>query len=132
MKINFDFLTVNGIIVGFLGVAAILVITAVLTGRNEDLPLISSNKSAFLALAVIGFAMCIFGSLSNIQPDEWLEPMNIIASMLGVLAILLVLAVMSGTKIPLMESNNSAFTVLTVIIIAKVILATFHHVVLKS
>jgi hypothetical protein len=125
MKTNTLSLSGNTAVVGGLAVLAAGLAFAVLTGRQ--LPLISGDRAASVALLIIGFAMCTFGSLQGIQPHEWLHPMNILASLLGVLALLLGVVVLTGAQVPLISGERAAFVALAVIIIAKVALAAVHH-----
>lgn len=125
MKTNTLSLSGNNVVVGGLAVLAAGLVFAVFTGRQ--LPLIAGDRAAFFALLIIGFAMCTFGSLQGIQPHEWLHPMNVLASLLGVLALLLGAAVLAGTDLPLIPGDRTAFVTLAVIILAKMTLAAVHH-----
>ena len=125
MKENTVLLNGNNLIVGALGVLAALLVFAVLT--DKQVPLISGDRASFFVLLIIGFAMCTFGSLKGIQPDEWLHPLNLLASLLGSLALLLGLAVLTGFNVPLISDNRMALVILTVVIFSKVVLATLHR-----
>jgi len=125
MKSNSVSLNANSVVLGALGLLGALLVFAVLTGRQ--VPLISGDRRAFFVLLVVGFVMCALGPLRNIQPAEWGHPMNVIAAVLGGLALLLGLAVLTGMRIPLIPSSREAVTALAVIIVSKVVLAVVHH-----
>ena len=111
--------------VGILGIVAALHVFAVLT--NRPLPLISGDRAATVVLLVLGFVMCATGSLRNIQPDEWIHPLTVVAALLGGLALLLGLAVLVGIGVPLVPNERAAFVILAIIVLTKVVLARLHH-----
>lgn len=111
--------------VGLLGIVAVLLVLAVLTGRR--IPLLSSDRAVFIALLVVGMAMCALGPLRNIQPDAWLRPMNVVAMVLGGLALLLGLVVLTGIRVPWIASDRSALVLLAIVILSKVLLSGVHH-----
>jgi hypothetical protein len=119
MKANTTSFDTNSLVVGGLG------ILAVLTGKS--IPLLAGDRAAFFALLIIGFAMCAQGPLRNIQAEQWLQPMNILASLLGGLALLLALIVLFGLDLPLVSDDGVAFSLLAIIICSKVVLAAVHH-----
>jgi len=125
MKSNSVSLNANSAVLGALGLLGALLVFAVLTGRQ--VPLISGDRRAFFILLVIGFVMCALGPMRSIPPREWGRPMNVIAVVLGGLALLLGLVVLTGIRVPLIPDNQAAFVVLAVIILSKVVLATVHH-----
>ena len=128
MKANAPSLSGNYVLLGGLGILASLLVWAVLSSR--EIPLISGDRAAFFTLLIIGFAMCSFGALSNIQPNEWLHPMNLIGITLGSLAVLLGVAVLTGIELPLVSGDRAAFITLAIIISSKVVLARMHHTLL--
>ena len=111
--------------VGILGIVAALLVFAVLTDR--PLPLISSDRAATIVLLALGFTMCAVGSLRNIQPNEWTHPANVVAAVLGGLALLLGTAVLLGISVPLISSDRTALVILAIIVLTKVVLARLHH-----
>ena len=125
MKSNSVSLNANSLVLGALGLLGALLVIAVLTDR--PIPLISSHRGAFFVLLTVGFVMCSVGPLRNIQPNQWLQPMNVAAALLGSLALLLGMAVLAGWKIPLLPGNRESILLLAGIVLSKVILATVHH-----
>ena len=120
------------------GVGAILLVLYILillAGYNVlSLPLIIDGFSAFVGLAIFGFAICmvIFGIRSNFQKDfKWLSVLTILAIVLGALAaahIILVILAAQGiiADIPGITIYPNAFLILSGIVFAKWILGTVH------
>jgi hypothetical protein len=123
---------ISTIVGALIGVLYILILLAAFNVLN--LPLITDNFSAFVGLAIFGFAMCmsVFPIRANLQKDfKWKSILTISAIILGTLAILEVLfviltevGVMSG--IPGITTYPNAFIILSVIVFAKWISATIH------
>ena len=120
--------------VAILGIVAAVLIVVVLTERHTNLPLISEYRGAFVVLLLIGIAMCSFGPLGSVftTPDGWRQPMNLIAIVLGVLALALVVPVFTGVQVPLIADERAAFIALAVIGAAKLALTIIHRVVLRA
>jgi hypothetical protein len=79
------------------------------------------TAQALLALGLIGIAMC---TLSGIGPTQsalgWTHPVTIIGSILGVLALLMVVLPLLGVQLPLIADTRSAVLALAVIMLVKV------------
>ena len=125
MKSNSVSLDANSLVLGALGLLSALLVVAMLTGKQ--IPLISNHRIAFFVLLAIGFVMCALGPLRYIQPNQWTHPMNVVAALLGGLALLLGVAVLARWRIPLIPGKHAALLLLAGIIVSKVILATVHH-----
>lgn len=99
-----------------------------------NLPLITDNFSAFIGLAIFGFAMCmsVFPIRSNLQKDfKWQSIFTIIAIILGTLAIVEVILVILADQgiiagITGVTTYPNAFIILSVIVFVKWITATVH------
>ncbi len=123
---------ISTVVGALLGVLFILILLAAFNVLN--LPLITDNFSAFIGLAIFGFAMCmsVFAIRANFQKDfKWSSVLTILAIILGTLAvtevILVILAdlgIMVG--IPGITTYPNAFIILSVIVFAKWISATVH------
>ncbi|NHJ86409.1 MAG: hypothetical protein FK734_13175 [Asgard group archaeon] len=121
--------TIVGALIGVLYILILLAAFNVLT-----LPLITDNFSAFVGLAIFGFAMCmsVFAIRANFQKDyRWKSILTISAIILGILATLEVLLVIL-TEVGIMggitgiTTYPNAFIILSVIVFAKWISATVH------
>ena len=105
-----------------LGILAAGLVAAVLSNTNAQLPLVSNDRAALLALGVLGLAMCITGGIGIILPLRgWKDPITIIGSILGALVLVLVIAIFAGISLPLIATDHDAFIVLAGIGILKVI-----------
>ena len=63
----------------------------------------------------------------NVEPDEWTHPVTVVAAVLGGLALLIGITVLVGIRLPLIANERTAFVVLAVTMLAKVVLARLHH-----
>lgn len=107
----------NAILSSGLGIVAVLFVVAYLAGAT--VPLITSDRVAFLALAAIGFAMCVLGMNSIVTQLGWTHPVNIIGVIVGVLITLLVIGVLAGWRLPLIADDRAAFIAIAVMGFAK-------------
>ncbi len=113
---------------GALGLAALLLVAAVLTGAR--LPLLGSDRAALAALVVIGMAFCGLGM--KIDTYGWLNPITIVGCVLGTLMLGLVIAVFAGVRLPFISDAHVAFVALAGLMAVKVALdvlraVLFHH-----
>ena len=129
----FKFLVNVSTVVG--AILLVLYILILLAGYNVlSLPLIDDGFSAFVGLAIFGFAICmvIFAIRANFQKDfKWLSVLTILAIVLGALAathITLVILAAQGiiADIPGITIYPNAFLILSGIVFAKWILGTVH------
>lgn len=113
----------------------VLYILILLAAYNVlSLPLIVDGFSAYIGLAIFGFAICmaIFAIRANFQKDfKWLSVLTILAIILGALAaahIVLVILAAQGimADIPGITVYPNAFLILSGIVFAKWILGTVH------
>jgi hypothetical protein len=125
MKSNSVSLNANSIVLATLGLVGAVLVLAVLT--NRQIPLVSGDRRAFFVLFAVGFVMCALGPLRNVQPKAWMQPMNVIAALLGGLALFLGIVVLTDWRLSLIPDNRAAFIALAVIVLSKVVLATLHH-----
>jgi len=125
VKSNPVSLDANSLVLGALGLLGALLVSAVLTGK--PIPLIARDRGAFFVLLAIGVVMCALGPLRSIRPGQWARPMNVVAAVLGGLALLLGLAVLTGRRIPLIPGDRAAVIALAVLVLSKVVLAAVHH-----
>jgi hypothetical protein len=80
-----------------LGIVALLLVLAILTGAAGSLPLLASDQVAFYALVVIGIAMCVVGGLGQVPATlGWTHPITLAGTALGVLALVPAAAVLNG------------------------------------
>ena len=109
----------NGIITLALGLLAAGLVFMVLTGR--DVPIVGNGAGALLALGIIGMAMCTLSGIGSVQSTlGWTHPLTIAGSILGVLALLIVVLPLLGVQLPLVADTRSAVLALTIIMLVKV------------
>lgn len=121
MTTNAQTPTLNYILAGVLGIVAVLIVSAILTGKQ--IPVISNERSALIALVVIGIVMCTLGGIGPTQNTYgWTHPVMLIGIVLGVLALLVTGLTLIGANIsvPLIATDRSAFIALAVIMALKV------------
>ena len=129
MKTNTMSTSGTNLAVIFLGIFAALLVFAVLTGRK--VPLLSSDRSALLALVVIGLLMCSQGGIGRVSANgAWLHPFSIIGYVLGVTIIVIGIAALFGKNIPPLTSHYQSFTVVAIIAAIKLVLTTIHRLFL--
>jgi len=79
------FLSGSALVLLALGVAFLAI-------RGEPLPIIGSGVGALLAVAVIGMAGCAVGGISQAPALGWTAPTIVFGTVLGIVAILIVVA----------------------------------------
>lgn len=120
----------NTILSLVLGVLAVLLFIAVLTGVN--IPFAAGGMTSFIALAVIGVTACVAGNSHSAtmfgwtSSTYWTNPTSIIGMVLGAIAILLIILTLIG-----ITGLNMAFIVLGVIVFIKVGLKILQNAILK-
>ena len=109
------------ILAALIGVLALILVLARV--NDSPIPFISGDREAFFALAIIGFAMCSLGMYASGELYGWLDPIRILAIVIGVLLIVLVGAVFFQIQIPFISDVETAFLVLAVLILIKFVIA---------
>ncbi len=71
-------------IASIFGIMEIIVFLSMLMGK--DLYILNNSKKYFIACFSIGFIMCCFGITRNLQALNWLNPLTILACVLGAAA----------------------------------------------
>ena len=86
-----------------------------------EIPLISGERKAFIALMIINYAMCAVGPLPRTRPGEWLNPINLVLYIIGIFAILLIVVVVITNRTPksFLMTYRRGLTLLAIIIFAK-------------
>ena len=113
-----------------LGLLAAALILVVLANANAQLPLISNDRGALVALVVVGMAMCSVGGIGKaIGLYGWKHPITLAGNALGVLILVVFAAVLLGIPLPLIASDRAAFVAITLIGAIKVAIITGYNVV---
>ena len=108
------------IFAALIGVLALFLVLAQL--NDSPIPFISGEREAFFALAIIGFAMCSFGMYASGELYGWLDPLRILAIVIGILNLMLVGAVFFQIQLPFISDDQTAFLVLAVLILIKFVI----------
>ena len=95
MQPNATTFTGNAFAANLLGILAAFIVLALLA--NIRLPLLGSDRAAFIALVIVGMTMCAMGGISRAQSTlGWTDPITLIGIVIGSLALVLVAAVVTG------------------------------------
>ncbi len=109
-----------------LGILAMLLIFAVLTGRK--VPLLVSEQATLLALVVIGMLICSQAGIGQVAArDAWWRPISVVGYVLGATIIVIGIAALFGRHIPPLSSYHQSFIAVTGIAVIKVVLTTVHR-----
>ena len=117
MKANITSFNWSALGSNLLGIVVLVLVFAFLTGRK--VPLVVNERSAFIVLAVISFAMCSVSMGKIANGLGWMHPITIIGAVLGTLLILFVIAMLAGWRVPFVPDYRTAFVVLAVIGLVK-------------
>lgn len=114
----------NTVPLTLLGAAAALLILGVLTGQAAAFGL--SDRTAFWVITVIGFTMCAFSPLGKGTLYGWTNPLHLAGYVLGGLALLLMVAVLTGKPLPEWLAVHSGVPALGALMAIKVLIAAFY------
>ncbi|MBL8055221.1 MAG: hypothetical protein JNK29_00920 [Anaerolineales bacterium] len=129
MNANFTSLNWNALAAGAVGLVTTSLLAAYLLGIK--LPVITSDRAAFLAVAGLGFLMCMLGMGKVVTGLGWTHPLSILGSVVGALILGLVLVVLAGWRLPFLADDRAALIAVVVLGLVKWGLGVFSHVVLK-
>lgn len=93
-------------------------VIAVLAGIK--IPFVSGEKTSFIILIHIGVAVSIASNWRFIVGLKWTDPINIIGSILGVAATLVIVFTLKDIDIPFISGYTTAFQVLAILLFLKV------------
>jgi hypothetical protein len=110
-----------------LGIAALLLVGSILSGLNLGLGI--SDRAVLIILVVFGMAMCAGGM--KLERYGWQNPFNMLGSVIGAAALLLIACVFLGLRIPLITSDRAAILALGVLMLLKVLVAAIRARVAK-
>ena len=114
----------NSFILVPLGAAAALLTLGTLAGWTAAFGL--SERTAFLILAAVGFAMCALGRLGQGAMYGWANPRHLAGYILGGLALVLSLGVLFNLPFAAVLSDRTAFLALAGIMAVKIIVAALY------
>ncbi len=118
MKVNPSVKRLNFFLLWVLRFALIGFVIAVLLGI--EFPFGSGDKSLFIALIHLGVAVGIVSNWRFIIGLKWKDPINIIGSLLGIAATLVIVFAIKDMKMPFIDGFMTAFYVLGLLLIVKI------------
>ena len=121
MKTNITSFNWSALGSSILGIVALVLVFGFLNGRK--VPMIVNDRSAFIALAIVGFVMCSVSMGKITNSLGWIHPVTIIGAVLGTLLSLLVIAMLTGWRVPFIADYRTAFIALAVTGLVKWALA---------
>lgn len=77
-------------------IGVVIVTIAYLSLTGSQIPLLGSERAAFVAIAVLGFAMCVASGIGGRSSTGRFGLTSILASVLGVLALVVIVSVIAG------------------------------------
>lgn len=105
-----------------LGIVVAIIVFATIGGKS--LPLINSPKAGLIALLVVGMAMCTGGIGQVGASGKWTSPLAIIGILLGILILVIIIAALTGLKLPLIAGQVQAVTAVGILIAVKFLIGT--------
>jgi len=95
MQPNASTFTGSAFAANLFGILAALMVVALLA--NIRLPLLGSDRAAFISLVVVDMAMCAVGGIGRAQSTlGWTDPVTLVGIVIGSLALVLIAAVLAG------------------------------------
>jgi hypothetical protein len=115
----------NSLTSAVLGVLAVLLVLATLTGKK--VPFIASERAVLVVLVVIGMAMCARGIGRVAALGEWAHPLSILGYLVGVLILVIAVAILAGKPLPLISTPSQAILAVALLSAAKLALSALHR-----
>jgi hypothetical protein len=84
------------------------------------IPIVSGEKSNFIILIHIGIAVCLASNWRFFMGLKWRDRINLIGSLLGAAATLVIVCAFKGVNIPFCKGYTKAFQALAVLLLLKV------------
>lgn len=86
-----------------------------------------SDKILLLVVTAIGMAMCTAGIGAVAARGAWLEPMSMVAYLVGALILAIVGATLLNIPLPLIDSPRAALMAVILLAVIKVLLTQLHR-----
>ncbi len=118
MKVNPAIKRWNFLLLWILRILLVFFVIAVIMGVK--FPYASGDKSNFIALIHIGVAVGIVSNWRFIIGLNWKDPINIIGSLLGIAAALVIVFALKDIKVPIISGYAIAFQALGMLLTIKI------------
>ncbi len=112
-------------LVALFGLVSALLVTAVLT--NVALQFGISDRIAFIALVILGMAMCGTGKLGLGAALGWANPLHLVGYVLGALGLILTALVLLSVPVPYIATDRAAIIALSILMLVKVGVAQLYR-----
>lgn len=118
---------VPAVIGTILGIVVLIGILSYLSGKG--FPFAKDDRSAVIALAVIGLVMCAFGIQTAGGSLGWLNPGMFVGAALGIILLTAFVSALANRPVPVIGNYHSAFITMAVIMGIKWLVSTVSLVV---
>lgn len=106
------------------GISALVLLLAVYGGFK--LPIITDMHNAIILVAFLGIGMCLVGGIGpTIRRFGWKSFEVLTGAVLGILSSLILAYALFGLPLPFIGSDETALTILAILLMAKVVIAQF-------
>jgi hypothetical protein len=129
MNVTATTLNWNALAASAVGLVTTAGVAAYLLGAK--LPVITTDRAALLAVAGLGFGMCMLGMGKIATGLGWTHPITLAGSVVGALILLLAAAVLAGWRLPFLPDDRAALLAVLALGLLKWGLGVFSHLVLK-
>ena len=85
-----------------------------------------SAKGALVIVTLIGMAMCTAGIGRVAARGAWLQPMSMLAYLIGALILVVVGATLLGIRLPYLPSPRAAIVAVLVLAAVKILITRLH------
>ncbi len=112
----------NALIPLVLGVISLVIIYTHQTGKV--LPLIYGPRATFVALFIVGFAMCAFGIMQVAASGRWLSPLAIVGYLLGAIILVVFVSALTGRSLAFIQNDDQAVVAIALLMGVKFFIGT--------
>ena len=93
-----------------------------------NIPFITTDKEAFIVFGILAFIMCTLVMNHGIENYGWMDPVIIVASIIGALILLLIVVVFFNIPTPLNLDDRGSLILLAILVVLKMLLANGQRV----
>lgn len=127
-------MALTGLMSGKVILANLLVLVAVawviFTVNGKQLSWLSNGRVNFIILVVLGMVACTVGMYINARPQiNWLHPLTITSSVIGMVGLVVLVFGMIGKPIPFIPGQHSALYAMTAVILLKWAVTWLHTLI---
>jgi len=108
---------VTAVIGTAIGMVALYVVISHLSGKQ--VPLVKDDRTAFVALVVVGLVMCAFGIQTTGSSTGYLSIGMFIGGTLGIVILTSFVFALAGKPLPVVDSYRTGFIAVAVLMLVK-------------